>query len=298
MTTGGAASFRCPSCDGLHAVDGGRTPLQEIAMPLLALTGQERFYNILDRAGFGYVEEVTATPDTCLLELRNIGPKLIATVRYVIASLDSGGTGAQADADGRDLAAGAMQPTPVPEVTSSLRTVAAWAQAERGARTLGEVLALADGIVGLPPDVARAWELIAGTSLRSLAGPPDEKDLPGLAEELLGRVEQRRRLILTDRTLAPRRRTYASLAAELGITSTRVRELEQSACQQLTLAAAGSRYAPLRRRALTAVTSTTRTPDPPPGSPPWMDGLLAWLAQRMQEAEYRSPSPSRSPSIG
>jgi hypothetical protein len=301
VTAAGATTFRCRSCLKLHPAEGGRTPLQELAAPLQALAGHERFYNILDREGFRYVEEVTATPDRCLLELRNVGPKLIAAVRHVIAELNPDGTGALDDADGLDLAAPVKQPAPIPGVTAALRTLAAWAQAERGACTMGDVFALADGVVGLPPDVTRAWDVVAGTSLRSLAEPPDEKDLPYLAEELLGQVGERRRLILTERTFASQHRTYGSLAAELGVTRVRVQQLEQAVCRQLALAAAGSRYAPLRWRALTAAGSPAGSMDPPPGSPPWMGGLLAWLAQRMQESERRSAPPpvqyARSPDI-
>jgi hypothetical protein len=301
MIATGAATLRCPSCFKLHPVGGGRTPLQEIAMPLLALAGHERFYNILDRAGFRYVEEVTATPDRCLLELRNVGPKLVVAVRHVIAELIPEGTGIPDDVDGPDIVAWVTQPAPVPELVGALQTLAAWAQAERGVGTLGDVLMLADGIDGLPPEVARAWDLVTRTSLRSLAEPPDEKDLSYLATELLEQVGERRRLILTERTFASQRRTYGSLAAELGVTRVRVQQLEQSACQQLAVAAAGRRYAPLHWRALTAATSASATLDPPPGSPPWMGGLLAWLAQRMQEAEGRSAPPpgqyARSPDI-
>jgi Sigma-70, region 4 len=281
----------CPSCSQQHPVASGRTPLHVLAAPLHTLTGHLRFYNLLDRERFRYVEEVAATPDMCLLGLRNVGPKFLRAVRKVIADLHVKGTDAADGAHDLNLAIQVMLPVAVPEVTGALRAIAAWAQAERGGRTLGDVLAPADGIDGLPPDIARAWELITGTSLRSLADPPDDEDLPYLAEDLLHEVDQRRRLILTARTLAPQRRTYDSLAAELGVTRERVRQLEQSSCHQLALAAEVDRYAPLRWRALTIAGSVTGTPDPPPGSPPWMGGLLAWLAKAMHEAEHRS-SPS------
>ena len=71
----------------LHPVPQCRTPLDVLAGPLLRRTGSRRFYNILDRHGFAYVEEVAATPDACLLELRNSGPRMIAAVRAVISEL-------------------------------------------------------------------------------------------------------------------------------------------------------------------------------------------------------------------
>jgi hypothetical protein len=50
----------------LHPVPGGRTALHVLAAPLYRLSGQQRFYNLLDRAGFAWAEEVAATPDVCL----------------------------------------------------------------------------------------------------------------------------------------------------------------------------------------------------------------------------------------
>jgi hypothetical protein len=165
----------CPSCSELHAAPDGRTPLHVLAAPLYTVTGQTRFYNLLDREGFRYVEEVAVTPDGCLLELRNVGLKFLAVVRTVIADLRLEGISA-ADQDGAmELAARITQPVPLPEVTGALQVMAAWAQAERGARTLGDVLGVADDIAGLPPEIARAWELIIGTRLRSLADPPGER---------------------------------------------------------------------------------------------------------------------------
>jgi hypothetical protein len=274
---------RCSSCSEVHAVPDGRTPLHVLAAPLYTVTGQTRFYNLLDREGFRFVEEVAATPDGCLLELRNVGLKFLAVVRTVIADLHLEGAGAVDEADGQGPAARVTQPAPLPELTGALQAMAAWAQAERGARTLGDVLALADGIADLPPGITRAWELVAGTRLRSLADPPGEEELPYLAEELLQQVDQRRRLILTARTFARDRRTYGSLAAELGVTPVRVRQIEQSACDQLALVALAGRYAPLRWGALSAARSVTGTQGAPPGSPPWVDGLLTWLAQQLRD---------------
>ena len=65
-------------------------------------------------------------------------------------------------------------------------------------------------------------------------------------------ADDRRRLILTCRTFAPQRRTYGSLAAELGVSRERVRQLETSALEQLAQAAMDDLYAPLRWRAASA----------------------------------------------
>jgi len=89
---------------------------------------------------------------------------------------------------------------------------------------------------------------------------------------------KRRRLILTTRTFALDRRTYDSLAAELGIGRERVRQLETSALQQLARAAAHDRYRPLRWRAASAARPGGARAAAIPGAPPWMSPMLSWLA--------------------
>ena len=74
----------------LHPVPAGRTPLHVLAGPLHRLSGSYRFYNLLERNGFAYVEEVAATPEECWFELRNSGTRFIAAVRQVIAELHTG----------------------------------------------------------------------------------------------------------------------------------------------------------------------------------------------------------------
>ena len=71
----------------LHPVPPGRTPLRLLAAPLLTVSGGERSYNLLARSGFATVEEVAATPDRCLLLLRQCGPKMVAAVRRVLHDL-------------------------------------------------------------------------------------------------------------------------------------------------------------------------------------------------------------------
>lgn len=118
--------------------------------------------------------------------------------------------------------------------------MAAWAVAVHGAQTLEDLLTLAPGMQDLPPDVARSWDRIRLLSLRSLAGTALPDGQPGpMARGLLDELEEQRRLILTSRTFAPHRRTYDSLAAELGVGRERVRQLETSALLQLARVAAG-----------------------------------------------------------
>ncbi len=224
----------------------GRTPLHVLAGPLHRLSGSNRFYNLLEREGFAYVEEVAATPDGCLLELRNSGMKFIAAVRQVLADLEPGGasatSGSRPGPGGAGQAAGGpAPPAGMPaDAAMALQVVAAWAIAERGAQELGDLLTFAPGLGDLPPDVARSWD----------------------------RIRQ-----------APGRRTYDSLAAELGVGRERVRQLETSALQQLARAAAHDRYRPLRWRAASATQPGSTNPAAViPGAPPWMGKLLSWLA--------------------
>ena len=268
----------------LHPVPGGRTDLHVLAAPLYRLSGQQRFYNLLDREGFAWAEEVAATPDACLLELRNSGPKFIAAVRRAISELGlDGASGGPEDAGkGQDPGSASLLPALPAEVARALHLAARWAVAERGASALGDLLTLAPGIAGLPPDIAESWDRIGQLDLQAITGPaPAGRDLPRLAWQLLGEVaDDRRRLILTSRTFAPHRRTYDSLAAELGVSRGRVRQLETSALQQLAQAAMDDQYAPLRWRAASAAHARAVAAAEVPGTPPWMRQLLSWLADK------------------
>ena len=267
----------------LHPVPPGRTPLEALAGPLLRRTGSRRFYNILERHGFAYVEDVAATPDECLLELRNSGPRLIAAVRAVISELgpedDTAGPAGNSGAGPvRGLAA--TPPALPPDIAAALPVIAAWGIAERGARALGNLLTLAPAAAGMPPDVARCWDRLAQLSLRPLAGPAEpDGHVARLAAELLGETDERRRLILTSRTFAPGERTYDSLARELGISRERIRQLEGDALTRLTQAARHNRYAPLRWRAASAAQNGVALPALA-DAPPWMAKLLFWLASK------------------
>ena len=268
----------------LHPVPGGRTALHVLATPLYRHSGQQRFYSLLDREGFAWAEEVAATPDACLLELRNSGPKFIAAVRRAISELGLDGASGSPAGAGECQDPGPASPPPAlpPQLARALQLAARWAVAERGASTFGDLVTLAPGTAELPPDVARSWDRIGQLDLQSLTGPvPAGRDLPRLAECLFQEVaDDRRRLILTSRTFAPQRRTYDSLAAELGVSRGRVRQLETSALQQLAQAAMEDQYAPLRWRAASAARAGAVTAAEVPGAPPWMRQLLSWLAEK------------------
>lgn len=278
------ASGAVPGWD-LHLAPPGRTRLEALAGPLLHRTHSRRFYNILERHGFTYVDELTAIPDQCLLELRNSGPRLVAAVRVAISELGPRDKTANASEAGPVSEPGRVPTgTPAalpPDVTAAVQVIAAWGMAECGARTLGDLLTLAPAAEGIPPDVARAWDRLAELSLRPLAGPAELEDhIARLAEELLAETDERCRLILTSRMFGPRRRTYDFLARELGISRERVRQLEQSALTKLTRASRDHRYAPLRWRAA-SMAQLADTATEHPGAPPGMAKLMRWLASRI-----------------
>jgi hypothetical protein len=228
------------------------------------------------------VEEVAVTPDECLLDLRNGGPRFVAAVRQVVSEL-----GLETPADGGSMVpdgrrpGGQPLPALAPRTLRALQVTAAWAVAEQGARTAGDLIPLANGTRPLPPDIATAWDHLRQLDLRQIAGPLlSATSLAGLATELLAEVDERRQLILTTRTFAPpKRRTYDSLAAELSVTRERVRQLETAALVKLAQAAADDRYAPLRWR---AVSATSPEPDghrAAENDPMWLDGILLWLRE-------------------
>jgi len=268
----------------LHPVPPGRTPLDVLAEPLLRLTGSRRFHNILERNGFAYVEEVAATPDECLLELQNSGPRLVAAVRAVVSELAPIGTVSITSAPGADRSSdGAPADAPVvlpPEITAAAQVLAAWGIAERGAQTLGDLVVPGAATAHMPPDVAHSWRCLAQLSLQPLAGPtPQPAHVARLADDLLDEIDQRCKLILTSRTFAPNRRTYDALALELGISRERVRQLEHSALIHLARATHDRRYAALRWRAASLAQHGNADPELTSAAP-WMPKLLTWVATK------------------
>jgi hypothetical protein len=155
----------------LHPVPGGRTPLHTLAAPLRHLSGNGRFYNLLDRSGFVYVEEVAATPDECLMDLRNGGPGFVAAVRQVISELKPGGAFPADGTASDDREPGALPPPALSSATlRALKVVAAWAVSEQGARTAGDLIAAVSRARELPPDVAAAWNHIRQLELQQVVG--------------------------------------------------------------------------------------------------------------------------------
>lgn len=67
-------------------------PIRPSVTPLQVLRPQltTRYYGLLSRGGFSSVEEVEATPDSGLLDVRGAGPKFLDAVRTAIADLGLG----------------------------------------------------------------------------------------------------------------------------------------------------------------------------------------------------------------
>ncbi len=259
----------------------GHTPLYVLAGPLHRLPGSDRFYNLLERNGFASVEEVAATPESCWFELRNCGTRFIAAVRQVIAELQPDDT--QAKTGSFPGCGGAGRPVTLAglpaDTARALQLMAACAVAEHGARTLGG------------PSDARPRRPGPAAGRRPQLGPPRPARSPAvgrggaarrrpaqLACDLLDEVEERRRLILTSRTFAPARRTYDSLAAELGVGRERVRQLETSALQQLARAAGPDRCRTLRWRAASAARPGAPTLRSPTHRHGWARCCPGWQA--------------------
>ena len=281
LITAGAA----PGWD-LHPVPAGRTPLHVLAGPLHRLSGSYRFYNLLERNGFAHVEEVAATPEECLFQLPNSGPRFIAAVRQGIAQLQPGDaqprTGSLPGSGGAGAAAGGPI-TPGRTARSCGQGPAGHGRLGcRGARSTdpGDLLTLTLDVEDLPPDVARSWERIRELDLRTLAGAalPDG-NLPQLARDLLDELEERRRLILTSRTFAPAGAptTASPPSSASAASASAARDLRAAAAART---AAHDRYRPLRWRAASAPRPEGTHTAAIPGTPPWMGQMLSWLAEK------------------
>jgi hypothetical protein len=189
-----AAELRRLLADGaqpgweLHPVTGGATPLHALATPLRRLSGTGRFYNLLNRSGFAYVEEVAVTPLECLSELPNGGPRFVAAVRRAISELAAGAAALEDDA-APDDGEPDTRPLPVlgPATLRALQVTAAWAVAEQGARSAGDLLAAVGRTRELPPEVASAWNHIRQLDLRQLADPLPPDVGPGPEQTGAGR---------------------------------------------------------------------------------------------------------------
>lgn len=68
----------------LHPARASHTPLADVNREMERVTGSARIGNVLARVGFRTIEEVEATPDDCLLNLPNSGPRSVQRLRQFI----------------------------------------------------------------------------------------------------------------------------------------------------------------------------------------------------------------------
>jgi Sigma-70, region 4 len=176
------------------------------------------------------------------------------------------------------------QTLPAGCIAIPLQALAAWTVAERGTVVVGDLMALGPDVTALPADIAREWELTPKLDLRWLAGGPSAVPQlpPGLLDDLLNEVDERRQEILSRRTFAPQPETLDTLAADFGVSRGRVGQLEESARVKIAIAVCGASYAPVRWRAYTLANTGGAESDPwtLPAAAPWARPLLRWLASR------------------
>lgn len=78
----------------LHPMPTTRTPL-EVAKPTLG----HRAYHLLTREGFTTLEELAASPDEALLELRNLGTKSLDAIHHAVAAYSDATVAHPSEAD-------------------------------------------------------------------------------------------------------------------------------------------------------------------------------------------------------
>ena len=142
-----------------------------------------------------------------------------------------------------------------PDFWGPLHHLAEWAAAQRGARSLGDILRLRDDLGAIPPDIEEAWARVAAAPV---AEPPPEQgtgavSLRMIVEALAGldararRIFRARTLGMEDDTPEPqgadtrRRRkgiparapTLEALGQRYGVTRERIRQIQQKTARRL-----------------------------------------------------------------
>lgn len=120
-----------------------RQILLEVVEPMLG----HRAYNMLTRQGFRTVDEVAATPDPALLNIRNLGTKSLAAIHDVKTAYSAGLLGsATDDEDGHDGAVSEVH------TMTTEQLVSLWASTVRELQRRGMLTTLASPNVP-PPGV-------------------------------------------------------------------------------------------------------------------------------------------------
>lgn len=135
-----------------------------------------------------------------------------------------------------------------------MQSLASWGLSQPGVLTLGDVLDRAASNHSVPADVVDAVNALRALSLQSLV----TTGLPSLAvllEELFGEFNDTEQEIMRRRVFTVTPVTLKKVSADLGLTSERIRQIQNRAEGQIESILATSRFAPLHWAA-TALQST------------------------------------------
>lgn len=172
----------------------------------------------LDERGIVTLADLVAAGPAALLALPWVGPKraggIVAELRRALTT--------------RGLLPPPAESKPDASPLQHLGTIAGWALAERGVRTLAQALDLLAQGEDVPAEVARAWKRLGDTPLEVIGGDDAGRFDPLRAmRTFLEGLDARRRAILVRRVVpfGPDE-TLQELADEFGNTRERVRQVE------------------------------------------------------------------------
>jgi hypothetical protein len=135
--------------------------------------------------------------------------------------------------------------------TSQLRRLVEWAVREAGAKDISDLLA-ACSRPNPPEDIKLLYEALRETRLSDIfPGISREVTVESLVEDLCGVLDNRGQTIFLSRISLNQLRTLEDLAAEIGVTKERVRQLWVRAEERIREALLTPRFAPILWRAHT-----------------------------------------------
>lgn len=133
-------------------------------------------------------------------------------------------------------------------IVAGLRAVATWAERERSAASISDLLAVSPDL-NPPDDLVRAWRQL-DIKVSDLADPGlVEPTISELFEVLLTHLRESRRLVLKQRLLAERPKTLEELGRIRGVTREAIRQDEKSLKRDLDDLLARQEFAPFHWRA-------------------------------------------------
>jgi hypothetical protein len=158
-----------------------------------------------------------------------------------------------------------QRPSQTRQIDAALEALGGWAVSERGATTVGDVLAVRESLQPLPPRIEKWWQRARTLGVVELG---DDGFRAGQAiDELLASIEERELRILRDRVWThPRRATLEELGEALDMTRERVRQIESRVVGEIRARVVAENFAPVADRAfdLRAHLGTAVPEDGPP----------------------------------